>query len=266
MRALERKALRDLGRLKGQVATISLVLGCGIMAMIMMRSVIDSLAASRDGYYAEYRFADVFARLERAPQPIAERIGRIPGVAQVDTRLVEEIMVSLPGKAEAIPGRIISVPDLGPPALNGVKLTAGRWPEATGDQVLLLQPFADGHRLGPGDRLPVVLDGTLRSLDIAGLAMAPEYIFAAAPGEAVAHKTRFAVIWMPRSRLAPALQMEGAFKDLSIALQPGATIAAVIDQVDRELEPYGGLHAIPRRRSSRTRCWSGSSSSSKVWR
>src|SRR5664279_6379954 len=46
--ALDRKLGRDLWRLKGQVATIALVLACGIMAMIMLRSTWQSLIDARD--------------------------------------------------------------------------------------------------------------------------------------------------------------------------------------------------------------------------
>ena len=65
MSALDRKLGRDLWRLKGQVATIALVLACGIMAMIMLRSTWQSLLGARDAYYERYRFGDVFAHLER---------------------------------------------------------------------------------------------------------------------------------------------------------------------------------------------------------
>ena len=41
--------------------------------------------------------------------------------------------------------------------------------------------------------------------------------------------------------------MEGGFNDVALTLAPGASRAdAVIDGLDRLLEPYGGLGAIPR--------------------
>ena len=91
MSALDRKLGRDLWRLKGQVATIALVLACGIMAMIMLRSTWQSLLGARDSYYERFRFADVFARLERAPEAVAleralgqadDEAAGIDGVAQ----------------------------------------------------------------------------------------------------------------------------------------------------------------------------------------
>ena len=57
VKALDRKMLRDLTRLKGQVATIAVVLACGIMALIMLESTVSSLNDSRDAYYSAQRFA-----------------------------------------------------------------------------------------------------------------------------------------------------------------------------------------------------------------
>ena len=95
MSALSKKLRRDLLRLKGQVATIALVLACGIMAMIMLRSSYRSLLAARDSYYTDYRFADVFARVERAPRSVAIRLGKLPGVALAYPRIVEDVMIPL---------------------------------------------------------------------------------------------------------------------------------------------------------------------------
>ena len=92
MSVLERKLTRDLRRLKGQVATISLVLASGIMAMLMMRSTYGSLLAARDSYYASYRFGDVFARLERAPDAVAARLEAIDGVMVAYPRIVKDVM------------------------------------------------------------------------------------------------------------------------------------------------------------------------------
>ena len=101
MSALDRKLGRDLWRLKGQVATIALVLACGIMAMIMLRSTWQSLLEARDAYYEQYRFGDVFAHLERAPDAALPRIERLPGVALAYPRVVEDVMAATGSKEKA---------------------------------------------------------------------------------------------------------------------------------------------------------------------
>jgi putative ABC transport system permease protein len=245
---LGRKLGRDLLRLKGQVVTISLVLACGVMAMVMLRSTWSSLERSRDAYYAAERFADVFAALERAPDAVAARLERIPGVARVYPRVVKEVLVPLPDEPDPVTGRIVSLPSDGsPPPLCGVVLRAGRWP-ATGvaDEVVVLEAFATARGLRPGDSLPAVLNGSVRTLRIVGTGMSPEYLFAIGAGQSVADDRRFAILWMLRAQVAPAFQLEGAFDDVAIALQPGARPAAVLAELDRELQAYGGRHAVGR--------------------
>jgi len=246
---LRRKLRRDLLRMKGQVFTIALVLGCGVMAMIMIRSTYESLVRSRDDYYLEYRFADLFARLERAPEAVRARLERIPGVARVDTRVVEDVMVPMPSMPEPVSGRIVSIPADGVPPLNALHLDSGRLPEpGVPDEAVVLEQFARAHGLRPGDRVPAVLGGSLRQLHVVGVAMSPEYIFALSGHQLIADPARFAVFWMDRDVVAPAFQMEGAFDDVSIALEPGTPVDAALAAVDRELAPYGGFHAVPRDR------------------
>jgi putative ABC transport system permease protein len=244
---LERKLGRDLWRLKGQVATIALVLGCGIMAMLMMRATWQSLLGARDSYYAEQRFADVFARLERAPDPTAARLAAIPGVAVVYPRLVKDVMVPIDDEMYPVPGRIVSIPADGEPPLNRLYLRSGRLPEPrAADEAVILEQFANAHGLVPGDRLPVVLAGTLRQIRIVGIALSPEYVLAMSGAEAMPDTARFVVLWMVRDGVAPVFQMEGAFNDVAIRLEPGASVPSVLAAIDHELAPYGGFHAVPR--------------------
>lgn len=62
MSLLDRKLLRDLRTIKSQAFAVALVMGCGLAMMIMTRSLVRSLETTRDDYYQEYHFAEVFAR------------------------------------------------------------------------------------------------------------------------------------------------------------------------------------------------------------
>jgi hypothetical protein len=96
--ALDRKLLRDTARLKGQVATIAVVLAGGIISFIALRGTEQSIDRARDVYYDRQRFAHVFATLERAPESVARKIEALPGVAAIQTR------VSRTGARPARPG------------------------------------------------------------------------------------------------------------------------------------------------------------------
>jgi putative ABC transport system permease protein len=216
--------------------------------MIMLRSTWASLERSRDAYYASGRFADVFAGLERAPDAVAARLERVPGVARVYTRVVKEVLVPLAGEPDPVSGRIVSLPSDGsPPPLCALLLRAGRLPTpGVPDEAVVLEQFAKAHGLRPGDTLPAVLEGSLRTLRIVGIGMSPEYLFAIGAGQMIADERRFAIVWMLRAEVAPAFQLDGAFNDVTAALQPGAALPAVLAELDRELAPYGGRHAVGR--------------------
>ncbi|HEX6434547.1 MAG TPA: ABC transporter permease, partial [Gemmatimonadales bacterium] len=248
--ALDRKLFRDLLRLKGQVVTVALVVACGIAGYVSFQSTWHSLELSKAAYYERYRFAEASVRLRRAPESVADRLERIPGVARVYTRVVQDIHLPIEGPLQPPIGEIVSLPEGREPPLNQLVVEAGRMPEPDRpDEAVLLTAFAQRFGIEPGDSLPAILNGTLRALQVVGLASSPEYVYPMPPGgEFQADDERFAVLWMDRKAIAPAFQMEGAFNDAVFSLQPGAAETPILREIERILEPYGGLTALARAR------------------
>ncbi|NNE20166.1 MAG: FtsX-like permease family protein [Myxococcales bacterium] len=244
---LDRKLLRDLMRLKGQAFTIALVVAVGVANYITLRSAWRALGDSKAAYYEQYRFGDVFARVKRAPDSVTDRLSGVRGVASVYPRIVEEVLLPIDGMLTPAHGQIISLPSHGRPAMNDVYVKSGRFPEpGRGDEVLIYEPFANEHGLRPGSTIPAILNGKLHELIVVGLALSPEYVFAIEPGGITSDDERFAPMWMSGTSVAAAFQMEGAFNDVVVRLEPGADETAVLIGVDRILEPYGGLGAYGR--------------------
>lgn len=244
---LDRKLVRDLWGMKGQATAIAVVVGAGVAMLVAYFSTFESLRNTLDTHYQRQRFGDVFVSLKRAPRPLEQRIASLPGVAAVDTRVVAEVTLDVPGLREPAVGRLISVPAEGRPALNDVFLTAGRWIEPGLDEVLLGATFARAHRLMPGDHIAALINGRRRELRIAGLGLSAEFVYTIRRGDLIPDDRRFAILWMERRALASAFQMEGGFNDVVLALTRGTAPEAVIPSLDRLLLPYGGVGAIPRR-------------------
>ncbi len=247
MSPLDHKLLRDLWRVKGQVVAIGAVIAVGVLMLVMMTGLSASLGETRDAYYERYRLADVFAPVARAPEYLTERLAVVPGVASVQTRVVGRALIALPGTTLPVQAQALSLPDRGRSALNDVYLTDGRLP-APGrqDEILLLRSFARAHGLLPGDRLRATMNGARRTFAIVGLAQSPEFIYTTAPGELIPDDARFGVIWMSRSGLAAAYDMEGAFNEALLGLARGAQEPAILTALDRLLKPYGGAGAYTR--------------------
>jgi len=235
-------------RLKGQIATIALVLASGIVCFVSMRGTYASLADAQLAYYDRFRFAHVFGTAERVPETIARRIEALPGVETVETRIAEDVTIPIDGMPRAPYGRLLSLPASHEPSTNALCLRRGRFPEGgKDDELVLLEAFAEAHGLDPGARLPVVMNGKRRSFRVVGIALSPEFVYAIRPGAMVDDPKRHAVLWMDRAVLATAFQLGGAFNDVSLRLAPGASEQAVRVALDRILAPYGGNGSIGRK-------------------
>lgn len=237
----------DLRKMWRQGFAISMLLACGIALFVMTNSSMVSLERSRDRYYRDYRFADVFATLTRAPQRIADRIGELPGVANVQTRVVRSAIVDIPGMSEPASCQLVSIDVQDPSPLNEVYLTRGLFPEQRGrSEVVVSQRFAEANGFEPGDQLECILGGRKETLHIVGIGSSPEHVYVVQPGLIATDDRRFGVLWMPRTQMEAAYNMEGAFNDLAVQLRPRTHSQDVIDEVDRLLSRYGGTGAYDR--------------------
>jgi len=251
MSGLDRKLWRDLLHLRGQVIAIMIMVACGAMSFVAMRTTWLALLESQREYYVEYRFGEVFAQLKRAPTALRGRIGAIPGVAQVQTRIIAEVTIDVPGLDEPATGRLLSCGPAAGDELNEIHLISGERPGIEGrDEVVISEAFARANRLGPGDRISAVINGKWRNLRIVGTALSPEYIYEIRPGDLFPDPRRFGVLWMRHEVLAPIFDMAGAFNDVSLTLAPGASEERVIERVDQLLAGYGGFGAAGRAEQS----------------
>jgi putative ABC transport system permease protein len=248
LKTLQRKLLRDLLRLKGQMLAVAAVVACGISVFVSMSSVKYSLEASRERYYSRFRFADVFLQVKRAPEFYRERVSRIEGVASVSTRIITDVTLDVPGLDEPATGRLVSIPDYrNTPVLNDLFLKKGRYIErGKPDEVIVSKPFMLANKLVPGDHIGAVINGHKKELLIVGMGLSPEYIYEVQPGAFFPDNRRFGIFWMSRSALESALNMSGAFNDLSLTLAHGASEKDVIMQLDNLFRHYGSLGAYGR--------------------
>ncbi len=248
MRILDRKLLRDLRRLRAQFLAVTLVMASGVALFVTLRSMHGYLRGRQAAYYAAQGFADVFVSLRRAPEAIGARVAALPGVEVAETRAVTDVLLDVPGLAEPATGRLVSLPATGPPRLNRPVLRSGAWPDpARRGEVLVSAAFARANGLRVGDSLGAVLHGRWQWLRLAGTAISPEFIYEIRGGaEIFPDNRRFGVLWMPRAALAAALDLTGAFNDLTLTLRPGARAPEVLAALDRLLAPYGGLGAYGR--------------------
>lgn len=247
MHPLNRKILRDLVRLRGQVAAIGAIVASGVGMLVMSLAAMQSLTDTSQAYYERYQFADVFAVARRAPLRILRDLEAIDGIRLVEARIVKYATIDVASFAEPIAGSIVSIPAEHPLRLNKLVLRAGRMPDAARvNEVLINEPFAEAHALRPGDTIEALLNGRKRVLEIVGIALSPEFIYAIGPGALMPDASRYGVVWMGQKALAAAYDLENSFNNVAFSLWPGTSEATVLRSIDQVLEKYGGTGAIGR--------------------
>ncbi|MHB8829908.1 MAG: ABC transporter permease [Syntrophales bacterium] len=248
MKPLDRKIFRDIMHIKGQVFAITLVVISGLATFIMFISTIDSLSITRDAFYRDYRFAEVFVSLKRAPESLKQKIAEIPGVSIVETRVCGYAKLDIPGFSEPVTARLVSLPEEGEPLLNRLYLREGRLADPTRDsEVVINESFALAHNFRTGDRFAAIINGRRKELQITGIALSPEFVLLMRPDATSPDFKRYGVLWMGRKALARAYNMDGAFNDIVLTLSRNALKNDVIAALDAIVGPYGGLGAYPRK-------------------
>jgi putative ABC transport system permease protein len=218
--ALDRKLVRDLWRMKTRALAIAFVIAGGVAVHLLAAGMLSSLQETRRAYYERYLFADVWAPTVRAPQRLISDIRAIEGVQAAATRIRVPALFAMEGMSAPATGEVLSLPDVGEAAVNRLHLVRGRLPTAgQRDEAVVLEAFANAHRLEIDDTVPATLYGGRRRLTVVGIALSPEHVYAIGPGQFVPDDRLFGVLWMRRNALAQAGQLQQALAAYDQALQ-----------------------------------------------
>ncbi len=244
MSMLGRKLRRDIASLRWQIATIAAVVAAGVALFVAALGCYRSLLDGRARLYAAANFADVFSRLTRATDGVAEELARIDGVASVETRLTFDVPVLSGGAAEPATVRVISLVPDGRRNVSRLLVETGRVPDSGARyEGVVNEAFAKARHLVAGARIRVALNGRSEEIAIVGTVLSAEHLATFKGGEIIPDDAHFGILWLPHDTVASAFRAEGTFNEVALRLAPGAKEGAVIAEVDRVLEPHGGYGA-----------------------
>ena len=78
-----------------------MVIAIGLLIFVSMSNVFLNLKVTLDQYYAECKFADVFARVYSFPVDKLKNLGKIPGITAVSGRLTGDIRLQMENNANS---------------------------------------------------------------------------------------------------------------------------------------------------------------------
>ena len=248
MKLLDRKLLRDLAALRGQVVTIALVVAAGVAVFVSSVSTFSALRSACENFYAESRFPQIFVTLKRAPLSIVARLSEVPGVTAVEPRIVRDVLLDWPASNLPVSARIVSISRAGDETLARLYLRNGIAPAARDpNNAAISEAFAEANDVKPGTEIRVLVNQKMQSFHVTGIALSSEYVYAVKPGLPIPDDRFYAIMWVDRSAAEAAFDMKGAFNDAIVSLAPAVDPRPVIAELDRLLEPYGSVGAIDQR-------------------
>ena len=174
MSLLDRKLLRDIGAMRGQVLTIALLVAAGVAVFVGSVSTYDSLSAAVERFYATARFPKVFVTLKRAPLSIVPQLTAIHGVATVEPRIVREVIVDWPAASQPVSARMVSLSHAGDERLARLHLRRGAAPEpGSARSAAVNEAFGEANGVNPGADIRVLLNGKVEAFHVSGVALSP---------------------------------------------------------------------------------------------
>jgi putative ABC transport system permease protein len=114
VRALDKKLLRDVWRMRLHAIGVILVLACGLSVFVMAVGMRGSLERTRAQYYAERKMADLAVSVVRAPQRLASAMADAPGVAIAEDRIAGMALLDLTQIDEPASARLVAILQIAP--------------------------------------------------------------------------------------------------------------------------------------------------------
>lgn len=234
-----KKFYRDLGESKGQFISVLAVVIIGVMFYTGLHSALEGLSGAGSRYFEEYRLADLWGSIYRAPEGVVKRIEEIPGVKMATGRLIQDVRISIEEKDSMV--RLISLPDEKEAVVNDIQLKTGNYFSAdAGNQCIVSEDFLKAHHLTIGQTIEPIVNGDRVKLKIVGTAKSPEYTYEIREAsELIPDPERFGVVYVKKSYLQSILDYKESINDISVLLEQKSEIKKVKNELEKVLKPYG---------------------------
>jgi len=250
MSTLSRKLLRTINSTRGQFVALVVIVTLGVLIYIGMNTAYYNLERSQQQFYSDYRFADYFFQVVKAPESVIARIELIPGVVKATGRIQQDVAL-LKENNERATARLTGYPLPMEKEVNQLHLLSGRMfgQESSHSVEVLVDPqYAAANQLANGQVIQIIADGKKADLIVNGIATSPEFVYPMRDASSMfPEPQRFAIIMLSQRNIQQILGMPGQINQVVIDLAPGADETLIKTQIEEILKPYGNLASYARK-------------------
>jgi putative ABC transport system permease protein len=239
----------------GTLVSVVVIIAVGTGSFVGLGFAQRILEASQAAYYRDYRFADFWIDVKKAPLSEVERIAEMPEISALNARIVFDVILDLPDQVRPLTGRLVSTPpDRFETTLNAICLIRGSgFSDDRDEEVIISEAFAEAHHLDIGDRIGLILNRKRESFVIVGTAISPEYVYMVrGVGDLVPDAEHFGIVYVKDRYAREVLDFKDACNQIVGRVVPTAQahLDTILDRIDRMLSPYGVFEVTPRWRQA----------------
>lgn len=242
-----KKFFRDLKESKGQFVSVLSVVIIGVMFYTGMYYALEGLSGAGQRYFSEYRLADLWGEVYRAPEGAARRIEEIPGVRMAEGRVIQDVRLFMDDRNAMI--RLISMPDNKRDVVNDIMMRSGGYfSQGEGNQCIVSESFFKANHMKIGQTIEPIVNGERVKLTIIGTAKSPEYTYEIRDAtELIPDPVKFGVVYVKKSYLQTILDFKGSVNDISVLLDKDGDIKQVKAEMKKILDQYGLIGTTERK-------------------
>ncbi len=242
-----KKFLRDLKESKGQFVSVLAVVMIGVMFYTGLYSALDAFSVSGQKYFADYRLADLWSSVYRAPEATVGQIEEVPGVKMAEGRVVQDVRIFMKDRNAMI--RLISLPDQKRATVNDIMMKSGSYFSSdAGNQCIVSEDFFKANHMVIGQTIEPIINGERVKLSVIGTAKSPEYTYEIRDAtELIPDHEKFGVVYVKKSYLQTILDFRGSVNDISVLLDKDGDIKKVKREMETILDQYGLINTTERK-------------------
>lgn len=234
---LLKKIMRDLKTNRAANLAATILISIALMIFSLMSNVDETLNFSKDQFYNETKFADVFVEVRGYPKERIKLLEKIEGVEAVQGRVINDFIINEDNDSDQIESKYLRI-FAGGDSLCTYAVENGRYPSK--DAEIVIDPnFARENKLNLGEEIDIVLNGELSTLRIVGIGRSSENIFTTRKSSDIFPDPKMFGVGYTSMDTMGNLSGGGSYNNIVLKLKDGYEYDAVKDEISSIIKPYG---------------------------
>ena len=243
---LWRKMVRDVLENKAAYLACLVVIAIGLMVYTSLNLTADNLWQAKESFYREYGFPAGFATVKGIPEAEVRRLSVLPGISQLEGRIMQDVRVIFPGREESTFLRLVTVGTGQEKPMGKVKLLAGLPLDPHLPGFWVDPQFLAANELAIGEEIPVIIGGRKVFLKIKGQAQSPEFIYQMRTSQDLfSDPKNFGIAYLPLPVMRSLTGQGTLINQLIFQLEPGFSYQDVESWLRPRLERFGLVALYP---------------------